>query len=315
MNEKRLFLAADSGGSKTVWILLNEFGDVLSKIQTIGMGAASDGALPVEQTVSEAHSKISTPQDPCSVFLSLGGANTAEVKAALERLWPNTKVSVEREASGDAILYAAKYMNCDAVVMCGTGSVAVGNTSSGRKYRGGWGPIYGDGGSGGGMGADALRTFLHSIDTGDDIGEIATLFQNLTVGLNAEAFADRMKIKSRALNMTRRELASLAPKIYALAERCDKTALELYDNAAHAITELALGVSENSEDFNVLLCGGFFSNKPMLLDACRKYCSLKSRAILKYDPRFSPSIAAQVAALNRGGIEITPELFEKLLNN
>ena len=315
MNLEKLFLAADSGGSKTVWTLINADGDLIKEVKTKGLGA-QPGTLPIKDIVSEACLALSSYGMPNAIFLSLGGPNTDEVECALcGAFGAGIPITVEREASGNAILEAAKQLGCSAVIMCGTGSVAVGDTSSGRKYSGGWGPIYGDGGSGGGMGSEALRRFLRSIDTKEDIGGIKELFSPLTEGLDVSSFSGRMELKRRAIAMSRRELAALAPKIYELAEGGDVAALSLYREAASEIAELALGVSEHSADFKILLCGGFFANKPLLLDACRELLSKKSQAELVYEPRFAPIVAAGIAVLRSANTKITNELFEKLLNN
>lgn len=315
MKLKKLFLAADSGGSKTVWTLINEDGDLIKEIKTRGLGA-QPGTLPIKEIVSEACAALSSFGIPSAIFLSLGGPNTDEVECALcSAFGRGIPITVEREASGNAILAAAKHLGCSAVIMCGTGSVAVGDTSSGRKYSGGWGPIYGDGGSGGGMGSEALRRFLRSVDTGEDIGGIGELFSALSDGLDISSFSGRMELKRRAIAMSRRELAALAPKIYALAELEDPTAISLYREAASEIAQLALGVSEDSADFKILLCGGFFANKHLLLTMCYELLAKKSRANLIYEPRFAPIVAAGIAVLHSANTEITNELFEKLLNN
>ena len=314
MLAEKQYLAVDSGGSKTIWVLLKETGEPLKKFQTAGLGAVKEGILPVRETVAEAFRTIATAE-PDGIFLSLGGPNVAEVKNALENAWPNIPIQVEREACGDAMLAAAKFLGCSAVVMCGTGSVAVGDTASGRKYAGGWGPIYGDGGSGGGMGTQALRLFLRSYDVPDDLGELSALFSPLTEGIDPSTFAGRMELKRRALDINRRDLAALAPKIYHLAEKGDKTALSLYDSATEEIVRLALGVSDDTEDFHILLCGGFFTGKPLLLEQCRRKMRSLSHASLQYEPRFSPVVAAQMATLSLGGVPVTQSLFQKLLQN
>ncbi len=315
MHNEKLFLAADSGGSKTVWMLINEAGDLIKSVKTQGLGAVPV-TLPIKETVREAYESLLPHGSPRSIFLSLGGPNTDEVENALYEIFgEQIPISVQKEASGEAILEAAKYMNCSAVVMCGTGSVAVGDTKTGRKYSGGWGPIYGDGGSGGGMGSEALRMFLNSLDTHTDIGGISSLFSTLTDGLDISSFQGRMELKRRAITMSRRELAALAPKIYALAEQGDKTALSLYEKAASKIVDLAIGVSEISSDFGILLCGGFFTDKPRLLALCREYLLKRSNARLVYEPRFSPIVASQLSVLRSSNTAITTELFEELLNN
>ncbi len=313
MKRGDLYLAADSGGSKTVWVLLDKNGNTIAEYKTHGLGAVKAGILPVFDTVKEAFRYLKPYGTPNGIFLSLGGPNVAEVQSALCAVWEGIPSFVEREACGNAILQAAAYLDCSAAILCGTGSTAMGHTVNGTKYAGGWGPIYGDGGSGGGLGQDALKLFLRSLDGMAEIGRVGELFAPLTAGLDVTDFFGRMEAKSRALAMSRRELAALAPDIYRLALEGDTAALGLYRVHAKEIALLANSVSDNSADYKVLICGGFLANKPLLLDMCNEELAKLSSAKLYYEPNFSPIVAAKMAVLTRYGASPTRELFNKIL--
>ncbi len=312
METKRTFLAADAGGSKTNWVLLDEEGNTVARCKTAGLGAVRAGILPVLETVTAAFKELVPFGKPSAVFLSLGGPNVTEVEDAIRRCAPDIPITVEREACGDAVLRAAKRMGCSSVVMCGTGSTAVGDTAAGRRFAGGWGPIYGDGGSGGGLGSDALRVFLRALDGFEDAGCLREVFASLLDGEDVTTFAGRMAVKARAVEMPRRELAATAPVIYAFAEKGDAVALKLYDQAADEIVKLSYAVSDDDPASAVLLCGGFLTNKPLLLENCRRKFSTVSRARLRYEPRFTPLIAAKTAVLEQNGVEITEERFDRI---
>ena len=313
MKKGELYLAADSGGSKTVWVLLDKSGKTVAEYKTHGLGAVKAGVLPVLDTVKDAFRNLKPYGTPRGIFLSLGGPNVAEVQSALETVWEGIPSTVEREACGSAILQAAAYLDCSAALLCGTGSTAMGHTKSGTRYAGGWGPVYGDGGSGGGLGQDALKLFLRSLDGMAETDRLGDLFAHITAGLDLDDFSARMEVKSRALNMSRRELAALAPDIYKLAVDGDPEAYELYRTHAKEIALLANAVSDDSDSYKVLICGGFLTNKPLLLDMCREELARLSRAELYYEPDFSPIVAAKMAVLTRYGASPTRELFEKIL--
>ncbi len=313
MENGRCFLAADAGGSKTRWVLLREDGDTIARCKTAGLGAIKEGILPVRETVAEAFEQLLPFGRPSAVFLSLGGPNVDEVAAALSACAGDIPITVEREACGDAVLCAAKRMGCSAVVMCGTGSVAVGDTADGRRFAGGWGPVYGDGGSGGGLGGHALRWFLRSLDGFADAGCLNEVFAPLLDGADVSTFAGRMAVKARAVEMPRRELAATVPVIYEFAEKGDTVAMSLYEQAADEIVELAYAVSEDLPDRTVLLCGGFLADKPLLLQNCCKKFADISKATLRYEPLFTALIAAKTAVLEQQGIMVTSERFEQLL--
>jgi len=310
MNSDKIYLAADSGGSKTIWSLISENGDEISVCRTDGMASVRPGMIPVEETVRKASEMLGIV--PSGIYLSLGGPNVDEIETALESVWAGIPVIVEREATGNAVLYAAGFIGCKSVVMCGTGSVAVGDTKDGRKYSGGWGPAYGDGGSGGGLGSEALRIFLRSVDGFEDIGKVGELFSELTDGLDISEFSGRMKLKERAVNMSRRDLASLAPEIYTLAEQGDDVAQSLYSKAAEEIVLMANAVSDSG---SVLLCGGFFKNKPKLLAEVGRLFYAVNGGTVNYNPNFSPIVAAKAAVLKNNGIEINKEIFNRILED
>ena len=73
-----IYLAADSGGSKTVFLLVDEKGTVLTEVKTEGMGAVRAGVLPIRDIIKTAKEKIDIFGKPKAIFLSLGGPNTKE---------------------------------------------------------------------------------------------------------------------------------------------------------------------------------------------------------------------------------------------
>lgn len=315
MKTKKLFLAVDSGGSKTEWVVIDNNGTTVAHTKTKGIAAIKEGILPVKGIVSEAYEQIKDYGNVESVYLSLGGPNVKEVENALKTFWNNAYITVEREANGNAMLNAAKMLGCNAVVMCGTGSVAIGETKNGRKFCGGWGPTYADGGSGGGLCTDALKIFLRSLDGIEPNSSLNEIFSDITKGLDLNDFEDRMEAKKRAVDLDRRTLASFAPQIYKAAAGGDAVALRVYENAAKEIANMAFNVSDNSENDNVLLCGGFLANSPLLLNMAKNFFSQKSKARITYNPHFSPIVAAKVSVLKKENIEISKTLFEKMLNN
>ena len=115
MDKEMLYLAADSGGSKTIWVLLTEHGETICEFRTEGIAAVKEGILPVDEIVGKAAKILKAYSMPQAVFLSLGGPNVEEVEGALRKYWKDIPVKVEREANGKAILFAASYFGCSAL--------------------------------------------------------------------------------------------------------------------------------------------------------------------------------------------------------
>ena len=304
-------LAADSGGTKTDWLLVDQSGQERFRLKTSGMAAVREGLLPVDDIVKEAAAALKARGTVGAVYVSLGGPNGNEVEMAIRNCWPDVPIVVEREARALAILEYAKTKKCQAVVMCGTGSTAAGYTRNGLRYAGGWGPTFGDGGSGGGLGSEALKYFLFSLDEHRSLEEnsdsdtvsrcghaaFEALFADLTAGVDSGTFDGRMIIKERALSLSRAELAAMAPALYELYDQGNGIAAMLYQKQAEEIAKLAAHVSDDDPDFRILLCGGFFTNKPKLMEDVHLCLKKFSRAELLYDPEFAPIDAFKNAAL------------------
>ena len=155
-------LSGDSGGSKTDWRLWDEAGRLRSRFTLDGMAALQPGTLPCADLAREAARRCGI--EPQLVYLSLGGPNEEEVREVLKAAFPRSHVMVEREAEGTLLAFAAEVLEVQAVVMAGTGVTAIGFENGRRRYAEGWGPVYGDRASGGGIGKAALQLFLQSVD-------------------------------------------------------------------------------------------------------------------------------------------------------
>ena len=307
-----LLLAADSGGSKTLWRILNAEGKTVGRLRTEGMGAAP-GTLRVDQTVRTAFRAFGGAAFS-GIFLSLGGPNTAEVESVLRAAWPDAAVTVSREASGETILRAAAFLGCSSAVLCGTGSTAAGLKNGRMCYSGGWGPLYGDGGSGGGLCRDALCRYLRSLDGSGFQSDLTPVFGFLAAGLDLSVFSQRMEAKKRVGGLSRRELAALLPGLYALCRQGAASAVRLFDEAAEEVCRMAADVTDDRPEAGVLLCGGFFRGKPELVSLCRERFAACSSARMVYESRFDPIVGACVAVLETAGLTVTPALFERILN-
>lgn len=312
MNNSKLLLAADSGGTKTDWLVFDRSGKVHARHKTAGLAMLHPGLLDCQSAAGEIGSL--SHYRPKAIYLSLGGPNTAEVQTLLSELFPHSTIAVEREANGNMILFAASFLGCQAAVMVGTGSTAMGEVDGRRVFAGGWGPVYGDEGAGCGIGFQALHCYLRSLDGMENSGQLAEIFSNLTDGLDYSMFSDRMKLKARVNSLDRRQLASLAPEIYALAEAGDAVADSIFEIAARENARLAGAVTSKGLPGKILGCGGLFQLGAKFREKCEKHlfqlCPLQ-RWVWK--PEFSPVHAAMLMLLNIENREMDSVLFQKVM--
>ena len=269
---KELLLAIDTGGSKSDYLLLDPEKHYLNRTRGKGVAALNPGTLPVERYLREGTAEFAGRSGKISlVYCSLGGPNAEEVMSALKTLFPKAEIHIGREADGDMILTAAGPYHSKAAVLCGTGSVAAGEINGGRVYAGGWGPYLGDGGSGGGIGYDALRLLLRSVDSGLAESVLPGIFPQLP--RRAGTFAERMSLKMAANRISRAEMAAQVPRIAELAETGNPEALGLLEKAATEISFLVKSVTPEIPEADmdgVLALGGLFNCGELFRELCRR---------------------------------------------
>ena len=270
MNKKYDFLlAADSGGSKTDWICLTQDGTIVKKFTTPGMASLHVNMLPIKEYMQLCCKEL---QDfPVkAVYLSLGGPNTDEICNNLKQTFPDAVVLVEREASGDLVAACMDFLQCSAVVMAGTGITAVGfNADGSRNFAEGWGPVYGDCGSGYWIGLQAIKTFLQSVDNIGYAGKIPELFERELKNFDVTQFAGRMELKKRINALTRREVAALTPQLMQLAVSGDRIVEKIIMQSAEYIAQIAAAVTPANG--TVLMLGGLFKMGSDYRQLCKQY--------------------------------------------
>ena len=310
-----LYLAADSGGTKTDWLVFDSAGTLLFRTQSPGIARLQSGTLSADDFIRDtsALSQFTVK----SVCMSLGGPNTDEVQSLLKLRFPTSEVRVEREGNGEMILTAAKCFGCSAAVLCGTGSTAMGIVNGRMKYAGGWGPVYGDDGAGGGVGFVALKTMLRAVDGMADAGRLPELFTPLSDGQDITSFAGRMEFKRRANAMTRADLAALAPKIERLASEGDAVANAILDHAAEDNALLAAAVTTPDVPSGVFGCGGFFRIGESFTSACETHLArLRPKAHWFFAPAdFAVILAVVVRMMQLEKLPVRDDMLFKLMND
>ena len=312
-DENIILLAADSGGSKTDWRFLATDGKCVKHTVTGGMASLHPGMLPVEEFARIA--KAALPDaDLRHIYFSLGGPNVDEIKTTLTKVWQHVPVTVEREASGDLVDSCAEFLNCNAVVMAGTGVTAMGFfPGNQRRFAEGWGPVFGDLGSGGGIGLLAVQKFLRGVDGTENSGRLTELFAGEAKDLELTAFSGRMELKNRINLLSRKDLAAKAPEVCRLAESGDDAALSIIKESALNMAQLAAAVAP--ENGNILMLGGLFNMRKFYRDMCvRALAQLRPDARWLRDEKISIGVMASAKVLQLYGVKIDNELWEKLKN-
>lgn len=246
--EVELFLAVDTGGTKTVACLVDLAAPQENCVLGRGRGSAGNpfsvGFAEATRAISSSIAQVrSAAPDAIGrvsrLMLSIAGAANVQISQQFVR-WAHDTYQVDQVAIVSDVLpiLAGGTPNCCGIALiAGTGSIAFGRAADGRTKRcGGWGYLLGDEGSGYSVGRSALSHALREL-------ECETLWHPNSL---TEAVVSKLQIKTVSeLTKTvytnvdpRSFIASLAPLVVVAAEHGDKKAKAILDWAATELAEL-----------------------------------------------------------------------------
>ncbi|MEN8162700.1 MAG: BadF/BadG/BcrA/BcrD ATPase family protein [Acidobacteriota bacterium] len=260
-------IGIDAGGTKTVGLLADESGKVLSKAISGSANLVVKGELEVEKVLFDVIESLEAPEPIAALCLGIAGIGQvgAEevIQGVLRRLGQRRRIKVVNDAV--VALVAGAPDGIGIVVAAGTGSIAYGVDPEGRTARsGGWGYLLGDEGSAFWLGHYALR---HAIRAADGRGQATILYDLICdkLGISEPAalvewFYDQERSRNRVAN-----LASLVEEA---GTEGDEAAEILLDQAAKHLVKAARAVAEKltfPDRHPIVLSGGAFKACPSLI--------------------------------------------------
>jgi glucosamine kinase len=236
-----IVIGIDGGGSKTHAIVADEQGKTVA--ETVGPGSAvrpgqaEHSATVIADVVRDALASCEmTHVTPRVLSIGVAGAGR---EAERQELW---QALVSRDLASELVIHSDVSIALDdafgdgpgVLVISGTGSIAYGRGPTGATARcGGWGPVFGDEGSGAWIGRKALSVVTSAADGREP--ETALTGAILTAALVNET----PDLIGWAANAPPSQLATLAPVVLSVADAGDLRANAL---VSIAVEELVLHV-------------------------------------------------------------------------
>src|SRR2546423_12777573 len=162
-------LGIDAGGTKTVCLLADERGTMLSEGRGPGANLHVAGELAVEKVLHEVMEEAIGERsvEPAAICLGIAGVDREDeertVRAIMRRIGHKSRVLVVNDALIALVAGAGDAPGI--VIIAGTGSIVYGRNGGGEAARaGGWGHIIGDEGSGYWIGREALAAVMRAAD-------------------------------------------------------------------------------------------------------------------------------------------------------
>jgi N-acetylglucosamine kinase-like BadF-type ATPase len=273
----RLYVGVDGGGSKTQVFVLDL--DNLRGISCVGEASNPNSvgwdtaSATVEHLIVRCLEEIeSSIQDIKAISLCMAGVDRPEQIHALRdrilALFPCVKLEITNDAL--AVLTAGIGGESGTVLIAGTGSIAVGESTNGSMARaGGYGYLIGDEGSGFAIGRAGIMAAIQSTEGRGEktaLAERAIEFFQLhqTADLIAKVYGSSHPVGT---------VASFAREVVACAKASDTVARRIIADAVDHYILLIQSVHQqlNYEISNkVVLSGGLFTNTDVLPNALQE---------------------------------------------
>ena len=265
MTDKRI-LVIDSGGSKTHAVLYSQDGNIICEKSFGGFGLAIDQP---ETDLPELSDQLSTMVGEncdaiCAVCANLGGKNDGQIRNILKRLFSKAEIAVIRESSGILMNEIRISEQADAVLLAGTGSIALAAGPNGYFVSDGWGAEIGDAGSGYWIGREAVRASLMQLEGNEPLSILAQKITGFSKPMDAGSAPDclmtlRDAARTNIRPMDRAGIARFSRICAEAAEQGDRQALEIFSRAGVYLARTcirALKKASAPQDAKILMIGG-----------------------------------------------------------
>ncbi|TAK21276.1 MAG: hypothetical protein EPO26_15200 [Chloroflexota bacterium] len=282
--ERSLFVGVDGGGTKTAVAVVDSAGAPVgdttggpSSYRSIGVGAAAAEIVSLVRRAVPALGRVERLLAAVSDVDTR--ADQSLLRAAIEaELKANSCDGVAVDVANDAIAALAsggERLGRGIACIAGTGSVALGLDGRGSEARaGGWGPPFGDGGSGYWIGFQAIARALHRFDRGErDAILIRSLLERSGCRTLPELLFGNVGAseESESASVYRGRVAALAPAVERAALDGDRDALEVFTGAgaelARLIEHIAARLSFGDERLDIVQVGSLWNTRVVGLGA------------------------------------------------
>jgi len=304
-------LGIDAGGTKTVCLLANSQGEIVSEGRGPGANLHTAGELAVEKVLHAAMEAAIGDRDiiPAAVCLGIAGVDRDDeemaVRAIMRRIGYKSRVLVVNDALIGLVAGARDEPGI--AINAGTGSIVYGRNAKFEAARaGGWGHMIGDEGSGYWIGRESLAAVMRAFDgRGPETSLTADILSYFNV--NDESRLPRIVYDRE---QPRSSVAALGPIAQRAAEQGDAVAVRILERAAEELVLAARSVATRLEmrgdAFSFYLAGGAFRVVPWLVDELKRRLSEVAPRAQVESLDQEPAVGAVWLALaeTRGGARI-----------
>ena len=281
----RYVIGIDAGGTKTVGLLADETGKVITKARGAGANLVVHGELAVEKVLHQIIEDLEAPEPVSAVCLGMAGVDRDEERELIRGVLRRLRLPHALRIVPDPLiaLVAGAPQGIGIAVVAGTGSIAYGVDPTGQTARaGGWGYLLGDEGSAFWLGHAAIR---HGIRAHDGRGPATTLLDRIAEKLELEIPEGLVKWFYDQ-ELSRHRVAALASVVEEAANDGDEAASDLLNQAAQHLARAGRSVARQldfEDPFPFVQAGGVFRACPSLHDRVESSLALPQAESVRLD--------------------------------
>ncbi|QIK85180.1 ATPase [Erysipelothrix sp. HDW6B] len=307
------YLGIDGGGTKTAFILTNQYGESIYRNTYPTIHYMQVGLNGITQIIKEGLNdllSVTGLHETLIDYAYIGCPGFGDIKddeASIRDAIAHAMGPIKHRVGNDIEnAHAGALQGHDGVcIIAGTGSIGMGVLGEKRIISGGWHHAFGgDEGSAYWI-ASQYITLLHKQMDGryPQSNMFQSAVQALTYHFNAEALTPNTIL----LHNQRTHTAAFSRVVYTLAEAGDPYALEIFQQAAFELIQIIRACClEPDASVRVSYAGGVFESGNLILDP------IKSVFPNTQAPVFSPDIGSVILAFKYANIPLSSRILNNL---
>ncbi|MCH9008867.1 hypothetical protein IIA29_12855 [candidate division KSB1 bacterium] len=312
------FLGIESGGTRTTGVLVDSSKENILVKQGKPGNIAVLGKSAFEKNLRlllmDLLRNISPDKVAWATFGIAGTGRGAERSLAEEAIAELGFHSFTLVTDGELLFHSVFGENAGVLICAGTGSVGIVRLAHGENKLaqvGGWGYLLGDEGSGFYMGQQAIRQALIEENTAGELSAFTREMLSFYQVQHASELVSLVHVSPNPQNV----IAGCAELICRLADDGDSQAVEIVNEAARALVQLAeQAVMQLREGppYKVSLAGGLLSPKSPIHERFKNLAQDWGHEFIYYQQRNIPAATAAMLAAERANVALSDALRERL---
>ncbi|EGD46982.1 N-acetylglucosamine kinase [Ruminiclostridium papyrosolvens DSM 2782] len=306
----KLGIGIDGGGTKTkVLVKKSLTGDVLFEKKYPSTNYNNIGVDGLEQVLKTIYTELTEKfgkEQLANASLAMGaaGIDRPQDEVIYREALKNSGFDCNFEVFNDAYiaLMGGNGGRKGALLITGTGSIAIGISTEGKEVRtGGWGYMTSDDGSGYKLGIKAVSAIM---DSYDEIIENTSLTERVLNYYGIKSPEDFMDLIYIDKDFSIDKIAAIAPIVQEEAEKGDAAALDiLYREIERLVAMIkALAKKMKTNEFRLCLAGSLMLKSDIYLRLFKAGMNKSLPGIQICEPLNEPAYGALIIALGEGTV-------------